>query len=165
MNSITMAKAFQLTSPNPFTLVCTATPEGRANLAAVSWWTYLSSGPPHLCFAMSQTSYSGELVRNNKKVVLAMPGADIAEAAFKCGTVSGKKTDKAKEFAIELMDFSDSSIRIPVHTRLAFDCTLEETVKVGDHNLYICAINSIYADETKKQIFAWDGYAKLGPLS
>lgn len=165
MKKIEIAAAYKMTSPNPVTLVCTQTPEGRTNLATVSWWTYMSSKPPVLGFAMGKSSFSGEMVRQGKRVVLAMPGAEIADAAFRCGTVSGRTKDKAAEFGIELTDLPDSPIRVPAETRLAFDCSLENTVEVGDHYLYVCPITAIYGDDAKTQLFAWDGYAKLKPIS
>ncbi|WP_290209933.1 hypothetical protein [Bacteroides acidifaciens] len=33
---------------------------------------------------MAKTPYSGEMVRNNKKVILTIPGAEMAEAVMGC---------------------------------------------------------------------------------
>lgn len=59
MKEITLPKASQLTSPNPVTLVCTEKEDGTTNLAAVSWWTYLSYNPNMIAYAMAKTSFSG----------------------------------------------------------------------------------------------------------
>ena len=79
MEKITLPKASVLTSPNPVTLVCTRKPDGTTNLATVSWWTYLSYNPGMIAYAMAKTSYSGEMVRQNKKVILTIPGEAIAK--------------------------------------------------------------------------------------
>lgn len=164
MKKITFGDAAKMTSPNPITLVCTGTPDGRTNLAAVSWWTYLSTDPLMVCFAMGKKSYSGELVRQNKEVLLAMPAAEIAEAAFRCGTVSGRSENKADKFGIELTEFAGSSIKVPVHSRMVFACRLANTVETGNHYLYICDVDGMYGDNAKTQLFAWEGYASLRPL-
>lgn len=164
MESIKISKATVLTSPNPVTLICTQTPEGKTNLATVSWWTYLSFKPAMIGFAMQKTAYSGELTRQSKKVMLTVPGAELAVAVMQCGSVSGRNKDKAKEYGIELMNVSDSLIQIPVGSKLVFDCTLSETVDVGDHSFYICNVDNIFADETQKQLFAWKGYADIRPI-
>ncbi len=52
MNKITIIKATALTSPNPISLLCTEKPDGSTNLAAVSFYSYLSFQPEMLCFAM-----------------------------------------------------------------------------------------------------------------
>ena len=79
MQEISLGQASKFTSPNPLTVVCTETPVGKTNLAPVSWWSYLSFNPNIISFAMAKTSYSGEMVRENKQVVLSMPGASIAD--------------------------------------------------------------------------------------
>ena len=93
MKKIELPFASRLTSPNPVTLVCTQKPDGSTNLAAVSWWTYLSYNPNMICYAMAKTSYSGEMVRSNKKVILTVPGAAIADAVLGCGSTTGRDTD------------------------------------------------------------------------
>jgi flavin reductase (DIM6/NTAB) family NADH-FMN oxidoreductase RutF len=163
MEKIKISQASKLTSPNPFTLVCTETPSGSTNLAAVSWWVYLSYNPGMIAFALAKTSYSGEAVRKNKKVVLAMPGVEISAAAFSCGTVSGRDKNKAEAFGIELKELSGSNIQIPVHSRLALECRLKETVETGDHILHICNVDNVYSDVSEEAVFAWNGYSELRP--
>ena len=123
MQKINLPQASGLTSPNPVTLVCTEKPDGATNLATVSWWTYLSFNPSMIAYAMAKTSYSGEMVRNNKKVILTIPGAAIAEAVMGCGSTTGRNTDKANEFGIELVNVEDSTIQIPAHSRVAIVCS------------------------------------------
>lgn len=161
MNKINMSQAAVMTSPNPFSLVCTEKPDGSTNLAAVSWWTYLSFSPGMIAYAMAKTSYSGEMVRANKKVILTIPGSEIADAAMGCGSTTGRSTDKAAKFDIELKDVDGSSIKIPTHTRVAFVCTMKEYIETGDHYLYICNVEQVYGNESEEALFAWNGYAEL----
>lgn len=178
MNEITIGQASKLTSPNPLVLVCTRKPDGSTNLAAVSWWTYLTFKPGMLAFAMGQRSYSGERIRETGKVVLAVPGRELAEAVLKCGSSTGRITDKVKEFGMELVspredpegdakesteDAEENRICIPAHTRVAFACTLEKYEPVGDHNLYICRVDHVYAEESEEALFAWEGYSVVAP--
>lgn len=163
MKEITLPKASQMTSPNPVTVVCTQKPDGSTNLATVSWWTYLSYNPNMIAYAMAKTSYSGEMVRNNKKVILTIPGVEIADAVLGCGSTTGRDTDKAAKFNIELTKVEGSSIKIPVHSRVAIVCDLKEYYEVGDHFLYICNVEQVYGDESEEALFAWNGYGKIAP--
>ena len=129
MKKITIDEALQATSPQTVSLICTQTPTGTTNLAAVSWWTYLESEPPMLGFSMSKESYTCEVLPSTGKAVLSIPGEDIADITLKCGNVSGRDVDKVKEFSIDLVD---APVKYPVHSRLAFICTLEKQVEVGD---------------------------------
>ena len=163
MQKISLPQASRLTSPNPVSLVCTQKPDGSTNLATVSWWTYLSYNPGMIAYAMAKTSYSGERVRDNKKVILTSPGAEIAGAVMGCGSTTGRDTDKAAKFGVELADVEGSEIKIPVHSCAAIVCRLQEYHEVGDHYLYICNVERVYGNEAEEALFAWNGYAQLRP--
>lgn len=165
MKKIELPFASRLTSPNPVTLVCTQKPDGSTNLATVSWWTYLSYNPNMICYAMAKTSYSGEMVRASKKVILTVPGAAIADAVLGCGSTTGRDTDKIAQFNIEMQNLPDSEIQIPLHTRVAIQCSLKEYHEVGDHYLYICDVEQVYGEVQEEALFAWNGYAKIAPVT
>ena len=165
MDKINLSKASKLTSPNPVTIVCTQKPDGGTNLATESWWTYLSFNPNMIAYAMAKTSYSGEMVRANKKVILTIPGAEIAEAVMGCGCTTGRDTDKISKFGIEMQAVEGSDIQIPLHSRVAIQCSLKEFIETGDHYLYICSVEQVYGNEAEEAVFAWDGYAKIAPAN
>lgn len=161
MEKISLSKASGLTSPNPVTVVCTQKPDGSTNLATVSWWTYLSYKPNMIAYAMAKTSYSGERVRSNRKVILTIPGVEIAEAVMGCGMSTGRSVDKITKFGIEMQEIPDSDIKIPLHSRIAIQCSLKEFVETGDHYLYICNVEQVYGNEQEEAVFAWNGYSKI----
>lgn len=161
MKEISLPKASQFTSPNPVTLVCTQKPDGSTNLATVSWWTYLSYNPYMIAFAMAKTSYSGEMVRNNKKVVLTVPGSELAEIVLGCGTTTGRNTDKVAKFNVKLNEIENCSIKMPEHSKVAIVCNLKEYLEVGDHYLYICDVEKVYGDDSEDALFAWNGYSQI----
>ena len=163
MEKITLPKASVLTSPNPVTLVCTKKPDGTTNLATVSWWTYLSFNPGMIAYAMAKTSYSGEMVRSNKKVILTIPGEAIAKEVIGCGTSTGRTTDKIAKLGIAMQDLPDADIRVPLHSRVAIQCTLKEYHEVGDHYLYICNVDQVFGNENETAVFAWKGYGEIRP--
>ena len=164
MDKITLAGAAKITSPNPVTVVCTQKPDGGGNLATVSWWTCLSYSPNMIAYAMAKTSYSGELVRQNKKVVITVPGEKIAEAVLGCGSTTGRTCDKIEKFGIAMQQLPGTDISVPVHSCLAIVCTLKEFIEVGDHYLYICNVEQVYADQSQRALFAWNGYSQIKPV-
>lgn len=112
---------------------------------------------------MAKTPYSGEMVRNNKKVILTIPGAKIAEAVMGCGSTTGRDTNKVEKFDIELAEVENSPIKIPAHSRIAIQCSLKEYHEVGDHYLYICDVEQVYGNASGEALFAWNGYGKVAP--
>ena len=112
---------------------------------------------------MAKTSFSGEMVRGNKKVILTIPGAEIAEAVMGCGSTTGRDTDKISKFCIEMQEVPGSEIQIPLHSRVAIQCSLKEFVETGDHYLYICNVDQVYGNEAEEAVFAWNGYSEIRP--
>lgn len=163
METIDLSRAGSLTSPNPVTLVCSTKADGSANLATVSWWTILSFNPEMLGFAMARTSFTGETVRRTGRVVITVPGAALARATMGCGMTTGRDTDKAAKFRIELVEAPGCGIKIPVHSRLTMVCTLKECHEVGDHIFHVCTVDKTLANENEEALFAWKGYAVLKP--
>lgn len=102
-------------------------------------------------------------MRDNKKVILTIPGAEIADAVLGCGSITGRNTDKAARFSIELAEIEGSSIKIPAHSRVAIICNLKEYHETGDHYLYICDVEQVYGDESEEALFAWNGYSQIRP--
>lgn len=161
MQKINFMDAMANTSPKSVSVICTSAPDGTTNLTPVAWWTYLESEPPMIGFSMSKESYGGELVADTGKAVLSIPGAAIADAVFECGNVSGRDVNKAEKFGIALVD---APIKYPVHSRLAFICSLENKAIVGDCIFYICKVDDIFLNENERQLFIWGGSKKLGPI-
>lgn len=116
-----------------------------------------------IAYAMAKTSYSGEMVRNHRKVILTIPGAEIADAVMGCGSTTGRNTDKVSKFNIVLKAVEGSTIQIPVHSRVAMVCSLKEYHEVGYHYLYICDVEQVYGNNSEEALFAWNGYAQLRP--
>jgi flavin reductase (DIM6/NTAB) family NADH-FMN oxidoreductase RutF len=163
MKKITLPVASRLTSPNPVTLICTQRPDGGTNLATVSWWNYLSFNPEMIAFAMAKTSFSGERVRETKKVILTIPGSELASQVMSCGTSTGRDTDKAAKFGVELVEVENSPVKVPAHSCVAIQCSLKEFHETGDHYLYICDVEAVYGNAKENALFAWNGYSAIAP--
>ena len=84
MKEITVGQAQRLTAPAPFGLLSTQTGEGKTNLMAVSWWTYLTNHPPKLGVCLSNKGYSGELIRQTGEFALNIVGEELRVAGIKC---------------------------------------------------------------------------------
>ena len=48
-------------------------------------------------------------------------------------------------------------------SRVAIQCNLKLYHEVGDHYLYICDVEQVYANENAEALFAWNGYGKVAP--
>ena len=161
MRKATIMEALENTAPQPVSLICAPRPDGGTNLAPVAWWTYLESEPPMLGFSMAKESYTCGLVSGSGKVAICLPGEAIAGEVLKCGSVSGRTVDKAKEYGIEL---TGDGLKYPAHSKLAFLCTVSQKVIVGDCVFFVCAVDEILLDETQRHIYTLGKSQQLGAL-
>ena len=161
MEKVTINDAQKITSPNPFALVTTVRPDGGSNVMALSWWTYVSNHPATVAICTSDRGYTGGLIRENGEFTLSMPDASVSEAAFLCGTCSGRDRDKAKEFGIEFEDSETVGAPRVKNSALALECKLINTVPLGDHTMYIAEVTAVFADRERRPVFAAEGYRKL----
>ncbi len=154
---ISITEAQVLSSPNPFALVVSVRPDGEMNLAAVSWWTYVSNHPPMIAVALSKKGLSGECITAEKVFSLCIPDRSLAKEAFYCGTVSGRKEDKAAVSGIALERAVDGPAVVR-DSRVALKCRLTAVQEAGDHMVYIAQVEEAFGDETAEGLKAYDGY-------
>ena len=58
-------------------------------------------------------------MRNYHKTILTIPGDELKELVLKRGMSTGRKTDKVKEFNVEMESVEDSEIKVSVHSKVA----------------------------------------------
>lgn len=156
-----IADAQKLTSPNPFCLITSRKPGSTTNIMALSWWTYASNHPATLAIFLSQKGYSSELIKETGEFGLSVVDAALKEAAFKCGTCSGREMNKAEAFGIELMDSEKIDTQLVKAHRVAFECRLIQILPVQDHYLLVGGVIALHCNPTMEHLYAMDGYQKL----
>lgn len=163
MKEISIGQGAALTAPAPLVLVCTRKQDGKPNMAPVSFFMFASFDPPMLAFAMAKASNSGENLRRTGKAVIAVPGSSLSETVMAYGSMSGANADKLAQTPCELQSVEGGSVDIPSDCPAAFAVSLAQTVESGDHYLYLCNVDGVFGDETKRALFAWEGYTRAAP--
>ena len=130
MKALNIMEATVYTSPNPLTLICSQNEDGTTNLAPICFVSYLSFNPPMVGFATGKQSHTGKRVRETSKVIVTVPGENLAGVVMACGSSTGAKVNKVAENNIEMKSVEDSDIQIPADTKLAMVATLQEAVDV-----------------------------------
>ena len=102
-----------------------------------------------------------EMMRNYHKAIFTISGEELKELVLKCGMSTGRKTDKVKEFNVEMESVEGSEIKVPAHSKVVILLSLVEFKEVGDHYLYICKVDPAFETENEKALFAFNGYSKI----
>ena len=158
MKELTLKQAQVMTSPNPFALILSSKPVGGTNLMAASWWTYVSNNPPMIAVSLSKKGYTGECIAASGTFALCVPDSSLAEAAFYCGTASGRTVDKAAGSGIALTEMQEGFPPVVENSQLVLLCRLEQAVPAGDHTLHIASVEAVYGDESRQGLKSYEGY-------
>lgn len=161
MTEITIGQAQRLTAPCPFGLLSTLKEDGTTNLMAISWWTYLSNHPATIGVCLSKKGLSGSLIEKNGEFALSIVGEELKDKAIKCGRCSGRTVDKIAEFGIPTEKASVVNANVVSGSRVVFECKFVSKAEAGDHVLYMGEVTALHGDPEVKQLFAFDGYARL----
>ena len=165
MNRLTVAEAQKLASPAPFALLSVKREDGKTNLMALSWWSFLSNHPPMLGVCLSKKGLSGSLIEKTGEFALSLVGPALKDSAFRCGCCSGRIVDKAEDFGIPLEDAQAIGAQVVSGSRAVFECRLLSTAAAGDHVFYIAEIVAAQGDAGVEQLYAFDGYRRLDTLT
>lgn len=165
MNRLTVAEAQKLASPAPFALLSVKREDGKTNLMALSWWSFLSNHPPMLGVCLSKKGLSGSLIEKNGEFALSLVGPALKDSAFRCGCCSGRVVDKAEDFGVPLEDAQAIGAQVVSGSRAVFECRLLSAAAAGDHVFYIAEIVAAQGDAGVEQLYAFDGYRRLDTLT
>lgn len=143
---VQLSKAKWLVEPGCVVIVTSGT-MGNANLMTFSWQTPVNSTDPCLILlAISHARYSYELIRQNRELVINIPGEELLEQTHFVGQVTGKNVDKFKESG--LTPIAASIVHPPLIKECPahLECRVVETFKMQTHDLLICEVLQAIAD-------------------
>lgn len=152
-------------SPNPFCLVTSCNAQGKTNVMALSWWTFVSNHPPQVMICIGKKALSGENIQATGQFTLCFPTPALAEGAMACGTCSGRNVDKVATYQLPMVNSQAVKPQRVADCHVVMECQLLSTSDVGDHMMYVGEIVETHLDEAADgHLFSWEGYGRLAPL-
>jgi len=137
---VPLNKAKWLVEPGCVVLVTSGTIE-KANVMTFSGQTPVNSSDPCLILlAISHPRYSYDLIKQNRQLVINVPGQELLEQVHFIGQVSGRKIDKFK--ATGLTPTPARTVEPPLIEECAghLECRVVEIFKMQTHDLLICEV-------------------------
>jgi flavin reductase (DIM6/NTAB) family NADH-FMN oxidoreductase RutF len=137
MQNLKESEAIALSAPFPYALVTSLDRNGRPNAMGVAWATRTSIEPFLVLISIDHRRYSHEGIQMHEEFVLNYPSEDQADAAWICGTRSGRDGDKIKLAGIKLMD--SKAVKVPTieGVTVAFECKVVDQFETGDHTVFV----------------------------
>lgn len=116
----------------------------RVNVTTLCFVMHAAYKPTSVAFALEKRHLSYDLLRDQRKCVLAVPGRELAEQALICGTKSGREVDKG---SLPGMPLTAGSARDfiwigPANANIELEIT--GRVGNGDHDLFLAKVINYY---------------------
>jgi len=118
------------------------------NVMTFSWQTPVSTADPCLILlAISHVRYSYELIKQNRELVINVPGKDLLDQTHYVGVVSGRDADKFEKSG--LTPVPAKIVQPPLIEECSghLECRVTEIFKMQDHDLLICEVLRAFAEE------------------
>lgn len=128
-------------------LVTCNDPTGKTNIITLAWHTPISRKPPLYGISLSPKRYSYGLIEKSKEFVINFIPYALVEAADFCGTHTGKTTDKACTTGLTLTPSKKLPTPLIKEGYAHLECTLQNTIPLGDHSLFIGEVVAVSADK------------------
>jgi len=137
MQNLNESEAIALSAPFPYALVTSLDKNGRPNAMGVAWATRTSFEPFLILISIDHRRYSHEGIQMHKEFVLNYPNREQADAAWVCGTKSGRDGDKIELAGLKLVD--SKAVKVPTidGVTVAFECKVVDKFETGDHTVFV----------------------------
>ena len=137
----------ELVYPMPAFLVG-ANVDGKANFMTAAWGGIANSVPPMVSVGIRHARHTYKGMLQNSTFSVNIPSADIVTETDYCGIVSGAKSDKAADCGFDVFYGKLGNAPLIEQCPVNLECTVEHTLKLGSHVLFIGKIEEVHVSES-----------------
>lgn len=143
--TIELHDALRLLNGGPVALLTTRF-RNETNVMPAIWTVSLSRRPPLIGVAVNPSRHSHDMIRFAEEFALNFPGRDMLNHTHYFGAVSGDNVGKLE--LAKLSTFKASKISAPLieHCLAYVECSLEDSLRVGDHTLFVGRVLVVQAE-------------------
>ena len=137
---VDLNKAKWLIEPGCVVLVTSGSMD-NPNVMTFSWQTPVNSTDPCLIvLAISHIRYSYELIKQNKELVINVPGEDLLDQTHFVGCVTGRGIDKFEEAGLTAAAAEVVEPPLIAECAAHLECRVDETFEMQSHDLLVCEV-------------------------
>lgn len=111
----------------------------RKNLMTAAWLVQVSGKPPMIAVAVSKGHYTAELIKESEKFSISVLGPEQKDIALKCGSVSGRSSDKLVKVEHVI---KGSGLPYVKGAAMYLECMLSKIFEVNDHYLFVGVVTA-----------------------
>jgi len=133
--------------PTQTVLVTCNDTTGATNIITLAWHTPISRKPPLYGISVAPKRHSYGLIKETKEFIVNFIPYTLVEAAQFCGTHSGRTTSKVCQTDLTLQPSNKLATPRIKEGYAHLECTLEQDIPLGDHQLLVGKVVAVSADE------------------
>jgi flavin reductase (DIM6/NTAB) family NADH-FMN oxidoreductase RutF len=127
--------------------IVTAKWQGKQNVMAAGWHSYISISPPIYGVAIAKERYTQHLILGSGVFGIQFLPAERSEWIQHLGVDSGHDVDKFVELGLEYQDGLTVDVPILSEAYVAYECRVLDVQTYGDHEWIVGAIAQFYRDD------------------
>lgn len=139
-------KPSALLAPVPSVMVSCGTVE-KANIITIGWCGVLSTRPPRVYISVRPERHSYNIIKESGEFVINLTPSKLVEVVDYCGTVTGKKVDKAKKTGLTLIESETVTAPTIENCPMSLECKVFDVVKSGSHDIFMADVTSVSLNE------------------
>ncbi|NMA92290.1 MAG: flavin reductase family protein [Firmicutes bacterium] len=133
-----------LLGPVPSALVSCGRAGGEKNIITLAWVGVVNSSPPMASISIRPSRHSHGIIKETGEFVINIPTADQVLVADRCGTVSGKKVDKFRQFNLTAIQGTLEHAPLIEECPLNLECRVRQTILLGSHEMFLGQVEQVY---------------------
>ncbi len=138
--------------------------EGKSNFMPAAWQTGLSKDPMTYCVSIAPKRYTHSLIKSSGVFSVNFIDFQYLKLLVRLGSISGRDVDKIKDTGIELKQSLKLDVPVFKSAYAVYECSVQDIVKAGDHDLFIGKILSVYETDEARNESGTINYNAVKPI-
>ena len=146
---VRLEHASRLINHGPTVLV-TAAHGGRINLMAAAWSMPVEFTPPRIAVVIDKRTFTHELVMATGRFGVCVPGADLLDATYGVGVVSGRDVDKFATCGLTPLPAALVAAPLIAECYASLECRVTDRQLVDSYNFFVLEVVKAWIDPAIK---------------
>lgn len=144
-----LSKVYRLLECGPVVLVTTST-AGHANVMSMAWHTMMDFVPPLIGCVIDGKSLTFGTLKATKECVINIPAVELVSKVVRCGSTSGRYTDKFKAFGLTPLPASRVAAPLVGECWASLECKVADARMAATYNFFVLKVLKAWIDPTTK---------------
>ena len=138
-------------TPERVVFVTASDAEGNPHIITVSWSSRVSFDPPMFAISIGKNRSIHAMIRESGEFVIAVPGAELADAVIGCGKSGPEPEDRFAKYGLEKQP--GETVRCPLirNCIVNYECIVKEKADAGDHTVFIGQVKETWVNDHPTQ--------------